>query len=563
MSGANLIGTGPDGATLLSNGGSGIRITGGAQLSTIGRTDWSPNIIAGNGTHGIFLQSAGIMQDIYSNLIHSNSGNGIAIDHSIGSDIKLNEITGNGAAGVQLTNSQSEFINITMNSIYDNGGKGIDLGSGGNQALAAPVIQYASASEAYGQACPACRVEIFSDAADEGRVYQHSAAADPWTGDWYYSGPLDGPYITTTNIDGPGNTSEFSEPWSLAPTPTETPTATPTVSATPTASPTSTVTPACWDDEFEDNDSCATAHNLSAGPYPCLTLCSGDDDWYAIGVPFGGSITAQIDFTGSAGNLDLQLVGPDCTMVLDTSSGGGDTEEVFASHLYGGDYHVRVYGVDSAENQYDLALGVSGPPKPTPADTATATATPAATQSVTPTPSHTPTPTRTATPTVPLASTPTPSATPTLTPTTSASATPTATPTQLPPCVDDWMEENDTCENAGQIGPGLYPGLQVCLGDEDWFSIDMRAGETMTFTATFLHVLGNLNMTLSTGDCEHLLATSFTLQDFEQIIHEAAVDQQVRLKVDGWKGGEENAYGLLIDVDPPARGRANLLAADH
>jgi hypothetical protein len=59
--------------------------------------------------------------------------------------------------------------------------------------------------------CPACTVEVFSDAEDEGRVYEGSTAADT-SGAFTFSkgSPLTGPYLTAAATDRSGNTSEFS-----------------------------------------------------------------------------------------------------------------------------------------------------------------------------------------------------------------------------------------------------------------------------------------------------------------------------------------------------------------
>jgi hypothetical protein len=93
-------------------------------------------------------------------------------------------------------------------------------------------------------------VEVFSDAADEGAIYEGATAANA-AGNWTFTKPggLTGPYVTATATDGAGNTSEFSAPVSVAPTPTatvtptRTPTGSPSPTSTSTATPTSTVSP--------------------------------------------------------------------------------------------------------------------------------------------------------------------------------------------------------------------------------------------------------------------------------------------------------------------------------
>lgn len=62
-----------------------------------------------------------------------------------------------------------------------------------------------------GTACAGCRVEIFSDAEDEGRWYEGVVTATI-TGTWSFSkgSAFTGPNVQATATDAGGNTSEFS-----------------------------------------------------------------------------------------------------------------------------------------------------------------------------------------------------------------------------------------------------------------------------------------------------------------------------------------------------------------
>ena len=57
-------------------------------------------------------------------------------------------------------------------------------------------------------------VEVYSDAADEGRVYEGTTTAHATTGAFSWNGIPSGPNVTVTATDSQGNTSEFSTPWS-------------------------------------------------------------------------------------------------------------------------------------------------------------------------------------------------------------------------------------------------------------------------------------------------------------------------------------------------------------
>jgi len=170
---------------------------------------------------------------------------------------------------------------------------------------------------------------------------------------------------------------------------------------------------------------------------------------------------------------------------------------------------------------------------PTPTPTKTPTATPTATG---PTPTNTPT------------ATPTPTHTPTST-TTPIIDTPTATPTTV--CTDDSYEENDTCSAGALITTGIYPNLQVCSGDDDWFAVDLEAGDTVIITTHFAHALGHLDMELYDTDCWTWLDYSTSSTDDEQIAYTVHASGAYNVRVYG-HGGAENNYDMTVAVSPAA-----------
>jgi parallel beta-helix repeat protein len=102
---------------------------------------------------------------------------------------------------------------IRRNSIYGNSGVGIRLTDGGNNMLSPPIITAVTETSVSGTAWPSWTVEVFSDAEDEGRVYEGSTIAGA-SGAFTFSknSPLVGPNVTATATDDDGNTSEFSGP---------------------------------------------------------------------------------------------------------------------------------------------------------------------------------------------------------------------------------------------------------------------------------------------------------------------------------------------------------------
>ncbi|MFQ5343369.1 MAG: right-handed parallel beta-helix repeat-containing protein, partial [Anaerolineae bacterium] len=241
------IGTDATGMSAKPNGADGILVIRATGVVI------QDNLISGNTWNGIRLTdgiTAG--NTVRNNRIGTaasgtgplpNGGDGVRLhadahDNTIGPG---NLIAFNNSDGVEVDGAGTRGNTISQNQIRSNAGLGIRLTNGGNDDLAAPAITSASATQVAGTACTNCAIEVFSDAEDEGAVYEGSTTADG-AGNWTFNKPagLTGPNVTATATDGAGNTSAFSAPVSLAPA---TPTATVTPTATATISPTATHTP--------------------------------------------------------------------------------------------------------------------------------------------------------------------------------------------------------------------------------------------------------------------------------------------------------------------------------
>lgn len=150
----NIIGLNAAGNADRGNAGHGIEVSWDSERNLIGGTTASAaNVIAGNNSSGIFLDHAdtttvqrnwiGTNADLDTGL--GNDGHGIHIKAGVSNiiggtaDGVGNTITRNGQAGVILENFS--FGNrILSNSIYLNGGLGIDLLANNNNNQAAPVL---------------------------------------------------------------------------------------------------------------------------------------------------------------------------------------------------------------------------------------------------------------------------------------------------------------------------------------------------------------------------------------------------------------------------------------
>jgi len=121
------------------------------------------------------------------------------------------------------------------------------------------------------------------------------------------------------------------------------------------------VVPVCSEDDFEDNDTLATASLLTEGSYNGLRACTGDSDYYAIALGVGDQIDVSLRFADDQGDIDLQLLDPQGQVVA-SSGTTSDNESVAYTAESAGHYSVRAWlyldaGADLG-NEYDMIISV-------------------------------------------------------------------------------------------------------------------------------------------------------------------------------------------------------------
>ncbi len=148
----NWIGLASNGVTVIGNGGDGIYISGGADNSTIGGIGLG-NVIMGARVVGIEIDGASTGTSILGNfvgindagtLIHGSGQNGILLENGAASTTIGGTTAGQGntvvdsgrldttwQSGIAVSSTAGASNSIIGNSIYDNRGLGIDVGSTG------------------------------------------------------------------------------------------------------------------------------------------------------------------------------------------------------------------------------------------------------------------------------------------------------------------------------------------------------------------------------------------------------------------------------------------------
>jgi len=127
----------------------------------------------------------------------------------------------------------------------------------------------------------------------------------------------------------------------------------------------------CWNfipDPFEDNDDCSSATPMDNGSYPGLNVHKLDPDWYSMDVADGGTVTCDVFFSNSLGDIDIYLFDGCGGTQLVVGGSADDNETV--SWLNDTGACVRVYlkvehwGPDQAAecNTYDMQIAGVDPP---------------------------------------------------------------------------------------------------------------------------------------------------------------------------------------------------------
>lgn len=117
-------------------------------------------------------------------------------------------------------------------------------------------------------------------------------------------------------------------------------------------------------------------------------------------------------------------------------------------------------------------------------------------------------------------------------------------------CTEDASEPNDTEAEATALVPGSMPAFQVCGATEDWFKIDLGAGDRLSSTIDFQHVNGNLDLAVYRMGTANPIMSSTSTTNAETVnsgIALTAGTYLVRVTLATTTGG--NVYDLTSAVE--------------
>lgn len=114
-------------------------------------------------------------------------------------------------------------------------------------------------------------------------------------------------------------------------------------------------------------------------------------------------------------------------------------------------------------------------------------------------------------------------------------------------CTDDAFEPNDD-GTAPRVDPGREDGLKICPGNQDYFGVFARSGETITARIFFVNANGNLDLELLGLDQRTVLERATSLDDDEALTHTATATGQYDLVVFS-SDNASNDYALDLRIE--------------
>ena len=116
------------------------------------------------------------------------------------------------------------------------------------------------------------------------------------------------------------------------------------------------------DDTQEPNDACANAKAVVPGTYSTLVVKRLDEDWYALPVNAGATLTMSMTFTHASGDIDVQLFTA-CggTVALERAANTNNESFTFLNSSASNTVYMRVYLATDTRNEYSFTFSTSTP----------------------------------------------------------------------------------------------------------------------------------------------------------------------------------------------------------
>jgi len=321
---------------------------------------------------------------------------------------------------------------------------------------------------------------------------------------------------------------------------------------------------ACDDAPGEPNDELADATPLTEGTHEGGALCNGDSDWYAVEVPNGATLYAEVNFEHEAGDLDVEaflLVPSGNLHALGTSSSTTNDEHLLVTVEEGWTVFLILVGADQVAYTLTVDLDPDAVRCATDSDCPIGLTCNPVGLCRPPTACSTDAgcPDGRCSPdgrclaclddddcrdTLCVADRCVRCASDADCPAWLACIDASCQPTT---CLNEPLEPNDTRDAAAPLPDGYTADLAICTDDADWFQLDAEAGEALYILVKFRHARGDLDAVLRDPEGA-VLSESRSITDNEYLYARALQSGPHALFVTSF--GDGAAYGLELQRTP-------------
>ncbi len=251
-----------------------------------------------------------------------------------------------------------------------------------------------------------------------------------------------------------------------------------------------TPAPSCDDDPFNNPSQGSAASVASPGLYGGLMICENKSDWFKVSLESGKAAQVFLNFDSAKADLDVEVFASNGTSLVASGTATGDDETVDFTPTTTGNYFIKVSGKVASRIDYDLLLYAD----------------------------------------------------------TNNDGTLEGPEDKVCP---DAFEDNDFRTSARSLPVGTYEDLLLCweIGqtDNDWYSIFVPAGGTVTATMNFEHDFGNLSMRLHRANV--LADQSLSATDIETVTAvNSGAGELYFVHVFGSGTGFTNRYDLDVQL---------------
>ncbi len=122
--------------------------------------------------------------------------------------------------------------------------------------------------------------------------------------------------------------------------------------------------------------------------------------------------------------------------------------------------------------------------------------------------------------------------------------------TEVPQCVNDMFEPNNNTETASVLNNADQFNAQICLADDDWYTVSLCAGGTLTIIVSLTPANGDIDVRLNDAS-QVLLTSSVGITGTEVVTYTNISTTDMKIvyaKVYGFAHSVNNSYSISVTI---------------